>query len=56
MYQPVRAGTDRYKSVQAETGRYGRYEPIRTGAKSGTEQKCTNFVKLPERNVPTVPR
>ena len=35
------------------TGRYRWYESVRTDTKSETKQKCTNFVKLPERSVPT---
>ena len=40
MYQPIRAGTDRYKSV-------------RTGTKFETKQEYINFVELSKRNVPT---
>ena len=56
MYQSVRVGTNRYKSILAVQVSTDRYKPIlvvRIDTKSETEQKRTNFVKLLKRNVPT---
>ena len=53
MYSLDKIKKNKFKVQFSCTNRYGtgRYKSVRTGTKSGMEQKCTNFVKLPERSV-----